>query len=175
MAETAALLADEVLPERPLRQWVLSLPMALRFLLATRPAVLSQVLGVVYRTISGHLLTKAGVTCATGHTGAVTLIQRFGPALNLNVHLHMIFVDGVYLTDGADPPVFRHVAQPGAVALQALVQDIAERVGRLLEKRGLIERDCERVSGPRAAACNGNHGRLKGLSAALVQCARAPC
>jgi hypothetical protein len=47
MAETAALLADEVLPERPLRQWVLSLPMALRFLLATRPAVLSQVLGVV--------------------------------------------------------------------------------------------------------------------------------
>jgi len=35
MAETAALLADEVLPDRPLRQWVLSLPHALRFLLAT--------------------------------------------------------------------------------------------------------------------------------------------
>ena len=35
MAETAALLADEVLPGRPLRQWVLSLPHALRFLLAT--------------------------------------------------------------------------------------------------------------------------------------------
>ena len=30
MAETAALLADEVLPGRPLRQWVLSLPHALR-------------------------------------------------------------------------------------------------------------------------------------------------
>jgi hypothetical protein len=26
MAETAALLANEVLPERPVRQWVLSLP-----------------------------------------------------------------------------------------------------------------------------------------------------
>ncbi len=62
MAETAALLADEILPERPLRQWVLSLPMALRFLLATRPAVLSAVLGVVYRTISGHLLSEAGLT-----------------------------------------------------------------------------------------------------------------
>jgi ribosomal protein S27E len=35
MAETAALPADEVLPERPLRQWVLSLPQALWFLLAT--------------------------------------------------------------------------------------------------------------------------------------------
>jgi len=32
---------------------------------------------------------------AAGRTGAVTLIQRFGSALNLNVHFHMIFVDGV--------------------------------------------------------------------------------
>ncbi len=96
MTETAALLADEVLPERPLRQWVLSLPMALRFLLATNPAVLSQVLGVVYRTISGHLLAKAALTRNTGNTGAATLIQGFGSALNLNVHFHMIFVDGVY-------------------------------------------------------------------------------
>jgi len=38
MAETAALLVDEVLPARPLRQWVLSLPHALRFLLATNSA-----------------------------------------------------------------------------------------------------------------------------------------
>jgi hypothetical protein len=56
MAETAALLADEVLPERPLRQWVLSLPHALRFLLATDPDALTLVLGVVYRTISRHLI-----------------------------------------------------------------------------------------------------------------------
>jgi len=58
----------------------------------------------------------------TGHTGAVTLIQRFGSALNLNVHLHMIFVDGVYLTDGAGPPVFRRAPSPRAAELQALVQ-----------------------------------------------------
>lgn len=42
MAETAALLADEVLSERPLGQWVLSLPFALRFLLAAKPAVLTR-------------------------------------------------------------------------------------------------------------------------------------
>ena len=47
MAETAALLADEVLPERPLRQWVLSLPFALRFLLATDPDSLTRVLRTV--------------------------------------------------------------------------------------------------------------------------------
>ena len=129
MAETAALLADEVLPERPLRQWVLSLPMALRFLLATRPAVLSEVLSVVYRTISGHLLARAGVRRVAGYTGAVTLIQRFGSALNLNVHFQMIFVDGVYVTDGRGAAVFRAVRSPGAGELQALVQQMAERIG----------------------------------------------
>ena len=32
MAESAALLVDEVLPEQPVRQWVLSVPFPLRFL-----------------------------------------------------------------------------------------------------------------------------------------------
>ena len=53
MADSAALLVEEVLPCEPLRQWVLSLPFALRFLLATNPQVLTQVLRIVYRTISG--------------------------------------------------------------------------------------------------------------------------
>src|SRR5690606_24648730 len=83
MVETAALLIDEVLPRQPIRQWVLSLPIALRYLLATRPEVVTQVLGIVYRAISGHLIRKAGLTRASAVTGAVTLIQRFGSALNL--------------------------------------------------------------------------------------------
>ena len=101
MAETAALLADEVLPERPLRQWVLSLPHALRFLLATDPAALTLVLGEAYRAISRHLLHKAGLARSGGATGAVTLVQRFGLALNLNVHFHMLFLDGVYVRAGS--------------------------------------------------------------------------
>ena len=129
MAETAALLADEVLPERPLRQWVLSLPYALRFLLASNPAAVTLVLGVVYRTISGFLLRRAGFTRASGHTGAVTVVQRFGSALNLNVHFHLLFLDGVYVNGGARPPVFRHVSAPGANELQRLVEQIAAGVG----------------------------------------------
>jgi hypothetical protein len=35
------------------------------------------------------------LTVAFGaRTGAVTLIQCFGSALNLNIHLHMLFLDG---------------------------------------------------------------------------------
>ena len=45
MTDSAALLADELLPAKPIRQWVLSLPFALRFLLAADARVLTQVLG----------------------------------------------------------------------------------------------------------------------------------
>jgi hypothetical protein len=69
MAETAALLVDYVLPRQPVRQWVLSLAFALRYLLATRPEVATQVLGIVYRAISGHLIRKAGLTRANAAPG----------------------------------------------------------------------------------------------------------
>ena len=49
----------------------------------------------------------------------------------------------MYLADGTNPPVFRHVAAPGAEDLQDLVERIAARMGRLLERRGIIERDSE--------------------------------
>jgi hypothetical protein len=55
----------------------------------------------------------------------------------------MLFLDGAYLTDGADPPVFRPVVAPDSNDLQKLVEQIAARVGQVLERRGLIERDIE--------------------------------
>ena len=73
----------------------------LRFLFATRPAVLTQVLGIVYRALSTFLVRRAGLRSGAGaRTGAVTLIQRFGSALNLNPHLHMLFLDGAYTRAG---------------------------------------------------------------------------
>jgi len=44
----------------------------------------------------------------------------------------MLFLAGVYLADGADPPVFREVAAPGANDLQGLVERIAASVGQKL-------------------------------------------
>jgi ribosomal protein S27E len=143
MAETAALLADEVLPDQPLRQWVLSLPHALRFLLARDPAALTRVLGVVYRTIARHVVERAGLTRASGATGAITVVQRFGSGLNLNVHFHMLFLDGAYRAAGGEPVVFHPAAATGAQDLQDLVERIAAQVGEVLERHGLIERDLE--------------------------------
>jgi len=71
------------------------------------------------------------------------LVQRFGSALNLNVHFHIVFLDGVYRADGAAAPRFRPLSEPDAQDLQALIEQIALRIGRVLERRGLIERDIE--------------------------------
>ena len=74
MAESAALLVDEVLPHKPMRQWVLSVPFPLRFLLAGEPKIMGKALGIVYRTIATYLIHKAGYKKSTAQTGAVTLI-----------------------------------------------------------------------------------------------------
>jgi hypothetical protein len=99
MAESAALLADDVFPDVPLRQWVISFPFPLRYLFAAHPQAMGKVLGIVYRAISTHLIHKAGLNLKIGATGAVTLIQRFGSALNLNIHFHILFLDGVYTSE----------------------------------------------------------------------------
>ena len=49
MADSAALLVDEILPHQPMRQWVLSVPFPLRFLFASQPAVMGKMLGIVPR------------------------------------------------------------------------------------------------------------------------------
>jgi hypothetical protein len=86
MAQSAALLVDEVFPDQPGRQWVLSVPYPSRFLFASSPEAMNAVLAIVYRVIATHRVGKAGFSGKRAHTGAVTLIERFGSALNLNLH-----------------------------------------------------------------------------------------
>ena len=47
----------------------------------------------------------------------MTLIQRFGSALNLNIHFQMLLLDGVYVEEGER--LCRYIARP-AVATQRL-------------------------------------------------------
>jgi hypothetical protein len=142
MVETAALLVDEVLPRQPLRQWVLSVPFPLRFLFATEPAALTAVLGIVYRAIAAHLIRRAGLKQSAAQTGAVTLIQRFGSALNLNIHFHLLVLDGVYLRDH-DRLEFRRVPPPTRAELDEILRTITSRVGRHLQRWGWLTRDAE--------------------------------
>jgi hypothetical protein len=79
MAERASHLVDRVLPAVPMRQWVLSLPFRLRYLLAWNHDLCREVLAVYARALRGFYrrrARRAGI--AEAETGAVTAIQRFG-------------------------------------------------------------------------------------------------
>jgi hypothetical protein len=121
MAETAAHLVDRVIPPVPVRQWVLSFPIPLRILFAAQPQLLAPLLQVIHRVIASFLIKQAGLKRRDANTGAVTLIQRFGSAANLNIHLHCLMLDGVYRNSTA---VFHEVAAPTLEELQALLAKV---------------------------------------------------
>ena len=72
----------------------------------------------------------------TAHTGAVvTLIQRFGSALNLNIHFHILFLDGVYALDEHGIMRFHRVKAPTIGETQYLGASTQSSRRRFLEKR----------------------------------------
>ena len=63
MNEQAAFLTDWVIPNAPIRQWVVSFPIPLRFWMAKNSKLLSQILNIVMRVLSREQ-AKRGVTGA---------------------------------------------------------------------------------------------------------------
>jgi hypothetical protein len=57
----------------------------------------------------------------SGRCGAVTVVQRFGGALNMNVHFHVMVLDGVHVETVPGRVVFRALARPTAAEMQGLV------------------------------------------------------
>ena len=93
---------------------------------------------MVRRALARYLLEQAGLKADETDSGAVTLIQRFGSAANLNIHLYCLVLDGVYGhgTDGE----FAFVAVPAPTdeALLAVSHKIITRVRKLLTRRGVV-------------------------------------
>ncbi len=118
MAQTAAHLADHVIPPVPVRQWVISVPKRLRGMLADRPAAVAALTKIFLDEIERLLCAAAGATSdaatpasARPRLGGISFLHRFGSALNHHVHLHACVTDGVFVpaADAAErgaPPAF---------------------------------------------------------------------
>jgi hypothetical protein len=76
-------------------------------------------------------------------TGTVTVIQRFGGALNLNVHFHTLALDGVFVREPNGSLRFVAAKAPTDEEVEALLGVIRTRVLRLLVRRGLL---CDEAS-----------------------------
>lgn len=152
MNDGAAFFVDHVFPQVPVRQWVVSYPIPVRFWMARNPRLITQSLEIFHRALRAHYVRAAKKLGATGQiqTGAVTVIQRFGGALNLNVHLHALVLDGVYVVSGDSPPVFIETPRPTQDEVMALIQTLQSRMLRALQRRGLVQK-LEAESGGEAA------------------------
>ena len=124
MGDIAAHWIDHVMPDVPYRQWVLTLPYPLRYLLAFNPDAVTHALGAFLATISRWQRKRArSLGYENPQTGALTVVQRFGSALNLNVHFHSLSPDGFFVPNAADKPTF--IELPGPTS-----RDMAPRTQR---------------------------------------------
>jgi len=139
MAETAAWLVDHVLPVVPVRQWVLTLPYPLRYRCAWDARLTTEVLRAFLRALFADQRRRArqffGIQ--RGQNGSVTFIQRFGSALNLTPHFHVLVLDGVYPGPSHNLGSFVPLPPPETEDVARVLAGTARRILRILERRGL--------------------------------------
>ncbi len=137
MTALTAHMVDQVFPPVPVRQWVLSLPHRVRYLLAWDHDLCRAVTGVFVRAVMGCLRDRAArCGVAEGRSGAVAIVQRFGAALNLNVHIHALVLDGVFVATANGPPAFRGGPPPSDQDVAEVLEVVRRRLERLLDRRG---------------------------------------
>jgi hypothetical protein len=134
-------LSDKALPDCPVRQWVLSVPYAVRRLLSSDNKVFGAVLKIFVRVVEDFYLKRAkqeGIP--NPKTGMLTIMQRFGGSLNSNPHIHGVGIDGVYsLDEHTGLPRFHFQAAPTPSEIQAATQAVRDRVLKMLRRQGLIK------------------------------------
>jgi hypothetical protein len=119
---------------------VLSLPHRLRYLLAWDHDLCRAVLAVYARVLLSFQRRRARRRgLRDGHSGCVTVIQRFGGGLNLNIHFHTLVLDGVFTEGGGGTLPFRPLPPPTDGEVGAVLATIYVRVCRLLRHQGFDE------------------------------------
>ena len=140
-------LADDVLPAAPIRQWVLSFPYPVRLALAYDAPLCATVRGILVRTLLGwHAARAARAGIARARSGAVIVAQRFGSALDLNLHFHALVLDGVYASpDPFTRPVF-HPANPlSDLDVEAVTSLLRRRILCHLSRTGPLRRSAQEL------------------------------
>ena len=145
MSDLAAHLVDRVLPDVPVRQWVLTVPFPLRYPLGYDPELCHAVKGIFIRAVMGFVLRRAAAEgMADGRTGSVVATQRFDSALRLAPHWHAIALDGVFTDLGPGRTSRFHVIDPPTDEDNArLVRTVRNRVRSLLRRHGLLAENDE--------------------------------
>jgi hypothetical protein len=136
MTATAAHLVDRVFPAHvPVRQWVVSLPIRFRYLLAYDKELCAKAVSIFMREVFRWYQWCAKVeleldSVLDAKCGAVTVVQRFDSSLRLNIHFHSLVLDGVYVyvrDESDNVPTFFALPEPST-------EDVARVAGWIRSK-----------------------------------------
>jgi hypothetical protein len=143
MVDIATHLCEHVITNVPVRQWVITVPPPVRYLLAYDAKLLSDVMHIFIHAVFSHLRKVAQCELAlakdaTCSPGAVCVPQRFNSALGLSPHLHALVTDGVWVqSDPQKKPRFHALREPSKTEIASVAWITCERTIKLLRKRGL--------------------------------------
>jgi len=144
MEDAADHLVHDVFPSVPVRQWVISFPRRIRFQAARDPVFCSRLLDLFTRAVFAWQRRRGRlVGVADPRTGGCTAVQRFGSAINLNVHFHTLIPDGVF--DLEHPGRAQLVRQPAPSdgELERILTRIIRRVTHHIPRDREVERAIE--------------------------------
>ena len=135
MHDTAFHLEQNVLPPVPYRQWTMTFPRPIRYLMARDRDTITAICAIFVRALFAYQrreAKKAGYD--KGLPGAITFVQTFGSALNLNIHFHTLLMDGVFIDTPVEEPVtFLELPFVSQKDVEKLLLKIARRVTRRVE------------------------------------------
>jgi len=142
-------LAEFVLPDAALRQFVLTVPHALRPMVAYDRKLLPRIYAIFYDSIQCFYQRRlAELGHHGGRTGSVTAIQRASSDLRLNPHLHGVFLDGVFVEEAQGGLSFVELPELSDMDVAELLQTIVARVLGHLRRRGLLSSDNDSLERP---------------------------
>lgn len=141
MSDVAAHLVDEVFPAVPARQWVCSLPWRLRVWAGYDRTLCAEVLSAFVSAVTRSLRHRAKrqlglASVGDAHVGIVTFVQRSDSSLRLNLHLHSLALDGVYVRDATGTLVFHALCAPTHEEVQQVAAWTHAGIERALQARG---------------------------------------
>ena len=146
MCATAANLTERVLPEVPVRQWVLTFPFSWRRRLAHDGALLGALTRLFVETVLAFYGERAGSSegaapgKASAKSGAVTVVQRTSSDMRLNPHVHAVFLDGAY-TEEANELEWHALGHLRTREVGEVLERAVRRMKRYLERRGTLAVD----------------------------------
>ncbi len=169
MTDTAVWLTEHVIPRVQIRQWVCSLQCRLRVRAGYDRELCAFVVDRFVRELQRSYRRRAkrlfGLSSVEdAFPGTVTVIQRFDSALRLNVHMHVLALDGVYVKSDDGGLRFLRLPRLKEEEVYEVALRTAKKVLSIWEKKGgkvadASDEEVEREIEPALLACYDIAGR----------------